>query len=131
MNAERWIERELARLNAHLPARRITLAEALRSERPHVVGRDGSIHEFDRGELELLANMLPEGEWNGLFLPILISFDPKLGRGTAKITGEMEVKVVGRLLGKKCAGEELLVYLPEITVLRKKLPTLTQYFFMV
>ncbi len=131
MNSERWIERELAKLNAHLPMKRISLSEALKSKKPQVVGRNGSVHEFERDELELLASILPESEWDSLFLPILVSFDPKLGRGTAKITGEVEAKVVSQLLGKKCAGGELLVYLPEIASLRRKLPTVTQYFFMV
>ena len=128
MNADRLIELELARLNLHLPKRRISLKEALASPKPHVVARDGSTHAFKREELETLAKLLPEAEWERLQLPILIALDPKLGRGAAKISGETEAKVVGKILGREQAAE-LLIYRPEVAVLRAKLPTTTQYLF--
>lgn len=95
------------------------------------MARNGSVHAFKREELEFLKGLLPETDWDKLRLPILIAFDLKLGRGTARINGEAEVKIVSQVLGKESdAGEELLIYRPEVAMLRRKLPTTTQYFFL-
>jgi len=121
---------ELSRLNVHLPERRISLKEALKSAKPQVAARDGSIHAFKREELDLLAKTVPEAEWERLYLPILIALDPKLGRGAARITGGAEVKAISQILEKKGADDELLIYRPEVAIVRRKLPTTTQYLFV-
>jgi uncharacterized protein (UPF0216 family) len=131
MSTDRILQFELARLNAHLPSQRITLKEALASSSPQVVARDGSKHKFERGELEFLSKILPADEWDRLRLPILIAINPKLGRGAAEISGEVEVKVISQVLGKERRDQEMVIYRPEIAVVRAKLPTTTQYFFMV
>lgn len=130
MNADRLIKLELSKLNMHLPQRRLSLKEALLSSKPQVVTRDGGVHKFKREELEFLAGLLPEADRDKLQLPILIALEPKLGRGTARISGEAEVKVVSRVLEKEFAVGELLIYRPEVAILRRKLPTTTQYLFL-
>jgi uncharacterized protein (UPF0216 family) len=129
VDADRLIKAELARLNANLPEKRISLKEAISSTEPKVRTRDGGVHSFKREELELLAKLLPEADWEKLQLPIFIELEPKLGRGAARVSGEAEARVAGRLLGKEAAGE-LLIYRPEVALLRKKLPTTTQYLFV-
>lgn len=131
MNIDRVLRFELSKLNLHLPERRMTLQEAISSERPRVRTKAGGFHEFDRAELEALGKLVPKEEWGKLHLPILISLDRSLGRGAAKITGRAEVRVTARVLGRKPLGEELVIYRPEIAQLRRKLPTTTQYFFRV
>lgn len=117
--------RELLRLNSHLPKRRVTLREALQN--PEVELVDGGKHKFRRSELEFLKSLVPEEEWDSLRLPVLIELDPKLGRGAARIRGAAECRAVARILGKE-EEPELILYLPEISELRGKLPTLTDYF---
>lgn len=127
---DRLLKIELERLNLHLPRERISLHEALSSAKPHVVAKNGSIHSFKREELELLAEMVKGEDRKKLKLPILIAIEPRLGRGAAKVTGEIEVKVVSQILGKESKGTELIVYRPEIALVRRKLPTASQYLFM-
>jgi uncharacterized protein (UPF0216 family) len=129
VNADRLIKFELARLNTHLPEKRISLKETLSLTKPQVPTRNGNVHSFKRKELEFLAKLLPEADWEKLQLPIFIALDPKLGRGAARVSEEVEVKVAAKLLGKEAAGE-LLIYRPEVALLRKKLPTTTQYLFL-
>lgn len=129
MKMDRVIKLELGRLNVHLPENRISLLEALSSPKPSVRARDGSAHFFKREELEALSKLLPEADWDKLQLPILISLEPKLGRGAARISGEPEARVAGKILNKEATGE-LLIYRPEVAILRRKLPTTTQYLFM-
>lgn len=130
MSVDRLITLELSRLNAHLPEKRMSLREALSSHKPQVSTKNGGVYTFKREELEFLARILPQDSWDNLMLPILISLVPKLGRGAAKIDGEAEVKVAGHLLGKEKAGHELVIYRPEVAVLRRRLPTTTQYLFL-
>lgn len=129
MNSERLFERELARLNVHLPEKRMSLKEALSSSKPLVKTKAGATHSFKREELEFLSKIVPDDEWGELKLPILIVLEPKLGRGAARISGKSEVEVAGKILDKT-GGGELLIYRPEVAILRKKLPTTTQYLFM-
>ena len=131
MAEDRLIKLELARINLHLPERRVSLRDALSSPKPCVFTRDGSTHTFKRKELGFLAELLPEADWDKLQLPIMIAIDRKLGRGAARISGEAEARVAGQILGKRGAAGELLVYRPEVAILRRKLPTTTQYLFLV
>jgi len=130
MNVDRILKFELNKLNVHLPKRRISLKEALESTRPQVATRDGSVHRFKREELDFLAGLVPEIDRGRLQLPILIALDPKFGRGAARITGEAEVIAISQILGKKSTGGELLIYRPDVAIIRRKLPTTTQYLFM-
>jgi len=130
MNVDRILKFELNKLNVHLPKRRISLKEALELTRPQVATRDGSVHRFKREELDFLAGLVPEIDRGRLQLPILIALDPKFGRGAARITGEAEVIAISQILGKKSTGGELLIYRPDVAIIRRKLPTTTQYLFM-
>lgn len=131
MSVDRILQSELARLNMHLPKQRISLKDALSMASPHIVAGDGSKHTFERAELERLGQIVPPNDWDNLRLPILIAINPKFGRGAAEISGELEAKVVSSVLDKEALGEELIIYRPEIAVLRARLPTTTQYMFMV
>ncbi len=131
MSVDRILQFELARLNMHLPKQRISLKDALSMASPHIVVGDGSKHTFERKELERLGQIVPPNNWDNLRLPILITINPKLGRGAAEISGELEVKVISSVLDKEARGEEVIIYRPEIAVLRARLPTTTQYMFMV
>lgn len=126
---EDFVKIELSRLNMHLPKSRISLTEALRSEKPFVVTRSGKVHSFNRKELEELARLVDEKEAERLMLPILIEINPSLGRGTARISGTLESKVVGSILRREPANE-LLIYRPEIAELRRRFPTTTCYIFV-
>ncbi len=130
---EEYLEKELRIVNKHLPYRRVALSELLEQEFPHVVLRDGTLHYFKRRELEYLASIIPREEWSKLYLPIIIEIRPELGEGVGVIRGEVEVKIVSRILNininKK--AKQLIIYRPQIMLLRQILPTTTQYAFYI
>jgi uncharacterized protein (UPF0216 family) len=127
---EEFLKAELARLNSPFPRERISLGEALSSERPGVPLTNGGFHPFRREEVSLLASLVPEGERERLRLPILLALDPGLGRGAVRIRGGAEARAVGSLLGKKVEGEELVIHRPELLEVRRRLPTTTYYLFL-
>jgi len=132
MDEDEFLKKQIKNLNTHLPKKRNTLEKLLDMEKPHVTNRDGSDYRFKKSELNYLSEIISEKEYSKLRLPIMIRVSPQLGRGTSKITGKIEKKVVSEILDKEREkGEELLIYRPETRKIRKKLPTTTQYVFMI
>lgn len=130
--AEDILNREIARVNLHLPASRPTLGELLNEEEPRVRLRDGSYHYFKRSELEYLLSLLDRGEEERLRIPIVLEIST-LYRGYFRVRGRIEVKVMDKILGTydilEEKAEELYprYLLPKI---RKALPTTTTYAFI-
>lgn len=118
-------------LNQHLPSKRLALAELLKLEKPGIKGKDNTFFVMDKAELELISQSLPRFMWNRLRLPMLIEMSPDFGSGAARIQGEAETEVVSKILGKsRPQGKQLIIYMPEVRELRRKLPTTTQYAFI-
>lgn len=118
-------------MNQHLPSKRINLAELLSMERPGIKGKDNAFFIMDRSELDLISSSLPRFLWSRLRLPLLIEMSPDYGSGAARVLGEPEVELVGKLLGKeRQTAKQLIIYLPEVQQLRRMLPTTTQYAFV-
>ena len=127
---EDYLQRELRLVNLHLPYRKRSLEELLKEEFPHVRLRDGSTHYFKRRELELLASLLPREMWGKLYLPILLEVSPEYGEGAIVVKGKIESMVVSKILELEWSNEsELIIYRPQVSILRRKLPTTTQYVF--
>lgn len=118
-------------MNQHLPSKRMNLADLLGMERPGVRGKDNTFFVMDKSELELISQSLPRFLWNRLRLPMIIEMSPDYGSGAARVQGEVEVEAVSKILGKaRPQGKQIIIYLPEVRELRRKLPTTTQYAFV-
>lgn len=124
------LSKQLQLLNRHLPKSKRSLAALLGETSPRIKLRDGSEHFLKKAELRKISEILPKEKWSRLALPIFIELSSdKYGRGTARISGKLECTVAARILGKDLKGDELFIYRPELRVLRKELPTTTQYMF--
>ena len=130
--AEDILNREIARVNLHLPATRPTLGQLLSSEEPKVRLRDGTYHHFKRSELEYLLSIIDPGEEERLRLPIVLEIST-LYRGYFRVRGKVEVKVIDKVLDmydileEKSEGLYPRYLLPKI---RRRLPTTTTYAFI-
>ena len=122
---------ELRIVNSGLPRSQKTLAELLQEEYPQVLCNDGSAHLFKRREIEYLAGMLDTKEKEALSLPMLIELSGGQSHATVVRTGAAEEKVLARTLGMPVASEQgrIVLYKPQLALLRKKLRTTTQYVF--
>jgi len=118
-------------MNQHLPSRRINLTELLAMEKPGIKGKDNTFFIMEKAELDLISQSLPRFLWSRLRLPLLIEMSPDYGNGAARVQGEPEVELVSKLLGKeRPQAKQMIIYLPEVRELRRKLPTTTQYAFI-
>ncbi|NOZ76166.1 MAG: DUF61 family protein [Euryarchaeota archaeon] len=127
---EKLLAMQLKALNRHLAKDKKSLARLLKEERPVVRLRDGTEQYFRREELEFLAGLLPGEMHRMLRLPIYIELSSaRFGRGTSRVCGRAEVRVISTILEKEVDGDEMFVYRPEIPAIRKRLPTTTQFIF--
>jgi uncharacterized protein (UPF0216 family) len=128
---KKMLVKTIQTLNQHLPSKRLTLAELMAMEKPGIKGKDNTFYVMDKSELELISTALPRFLWNRLRLPMLIEMSPDFGGNSARIQGEAEVEVASKILGKERPEKRtMLIYMPEVRELRRKLPTTTQYAFL-
>ena len=122
---------ELRVLNAYLPCEQKPLSDLLGEEYPNVVCNDGSTHLFKRKELEYLASMLDTGEQEALLLPMLVEVNPGQGEVAIICRGEVEEKVISKILDMPITTkqERIMIYKPQLSLIRKLLKTTTQYLF--
>jgi len=122
---------ELRVLNAHLPCEQKPLSDLLGEEYPSVVCNDGSTHLFKRKELEYLASLIDTDEQEALLLPMLIEVSSGQGEMAIICQGEVEEKVVSRILDMPVTPRQkrIMLYKPQLALLRKPLKTTTQYLF--
>ncbi len=126
---DRLLKKQIMVLNRHLPRRRKTLKELLGEEKPHVLGADGSRHRFKKSELHKIASLIPEGSWGKLKLPLYIEMSSEMSG--SRIKGTIECNVVCQILGKDDCGEEIYIYRGEVKVVRRELPSTSQYIFLI
>ena len=132
MDKDEFLKNQIRNLNQHLPKGRTPLSKLLKQKKPQIETRDGSKHRFKKKELEFLADMLPKEKHSKLRLPIIMRLSPGKGRGTAEISGTVEKEVFRKILDKEKDDEDrFYIYRPEIREIRRKLPTTTQYAFLI
>jgi uncharacterized protein (UPF0216 family) len=122
---------ELRLLNAYLPRHQKLLSDLLREEYPHVVCTDGSTHLFKRKELKYLASLINDDEQEALLLPMLIGVSSGQGEMAIICRGEVEEKVISKILDMPVTPKQqrIMIYKPQLSILRQMLKTTTQYLF--
>ena len=126
---DRLVKKQIISLNRHLPRQRKFLDDLILEERPHVVGADSVRHRFKKDELKKISEILDISEHHLLKLPIYIEIDSNASG--SRISGRLENKVVCKILDLKNCNNETYLYKPDIKMLRKELPTTTQYIILV
>jgi len=126
---ERLLKKQIMVLNRHLPRRRKPLKELLGEERPHVLSNDGTRHRFKKKELDKIASFISPDKWGQLKLPLYIEISSEMSG--SRIKGKLECRVVCRILEKEDCGEEIYIYRADVKVVRRELPTTSQYIFLV
>jgi uncharacterized protein len=126
---DRLLKKQIIVLNRHIPRRRKTLKELLEEDRPHVLGNDGSRHRFKKNELNKIASLMPKTSQAQLKLPLYIEINSEMSG--SRIKGKLECMLVCEILGKDDCGEEIYIYRGDVRVVRRELPTTSQYIFLV
>ena len=122
---------ELRVVNAHLPCKQKPLSDLLGEEYPHVLCHDGSTHLFSGKELRYLAGLLDADEQKELLLPILIEVSVGEGEMAVICPGMVEGKVISKILDMPVTRRQkrIVIYKPQLAILRRLLRTTTQYLF--
>ncbi len=125
------LKSELRVVNAHLPSKQKPLSDLLDEEYPHILCCDGSTHLFRRKELKYLAGLLDADEQKELLLPILIEVSATEGEMAVICPGAVEEKAISKVLDMPVTRRQdrVVIYKPQLAILRKLLRTTTQYLF--
>lgn len=125
------LKSELRVVNAHLPSKQKPLSDLLDEEYPHILCRDGSTHLFRRKELKYLAGLLDADEQKKLLLPMLIEAGAGGGEMAVICPGVVEEKAISKVLDMPVTRRQdrVVIYKPQLAILRKLLRTTTQYIF--
>jgi len=129
---ETYLSGELKLVNAGLPRARKCLADLLEEGQPSVLCSDGTHQMLKRAELHYLESILDDDERRSLMLPMLIEMTGSGNDAIVLCPTGAELKVVAEVLGMEPRQEEygrIRVYRPQLSVLRRKLKTTTQYAF--
>ena len=118
-------------VNAHLPSKQKPLSDLLGEEYPHVMCRDGSMHLFKRRELKYLASLIDDEEQKVLLLPMLLEVGAGQGEIAVICLREVEEKVIAKILDMPVTPRQgkIVLYRPQLALVRKLLRTTTQYLF--
>jgi len=128
---KKMIVKTVQTMNRHLPSRRKKLTELLKEKKPGIRGKDNAFYIIDKSELDLICESLPRYMWDRLRLPILIEMAPQYGSGSARVQGDAEVILVKKFLNLDRGDDKMMIiYMPEVRELRRKLPTASQYAFV-
>jgi uncharacterized protein (UPF0216 family) len=127
--ADRVLKKQIFSLNRHLPQQRKTLQELIEEDKPHVIGGDGNRHRFKRNELQRISKIVPKREYNRLKLPIYLEIESQTSG--ARVAGELELTIICSILDLEDCGREMYIYRPDLRIIRRELPTTTQYIFLV
>ncbi|MFC1918873.1 DUF61 family protein [Chloroflexota bacterium] len=128
---QEYLAGELRVLNAQLPHQQKALSDLLNEEYPHVICNDGYSHLFKRKELNHLAGLVETGEQDALLLPILIEVKAGQDEMSVICRGDLEEKVVSKILNMPVTTRQkrIVIYKPQLALIRKSLRTTTQYIF--
>jgi len=128
---QEYLKGELRVLNAHLPCQQKALSDLLGEVYPHVACNDGTNHLFKEKELKYLASLTDTDEQGALLLPLLIEVNPGEDEMAIICRGEVEQKVVSKILDMPIILNQrrIVIYRPQLALLRKALKTTTQYLF--
>lgn len=126
------LEREIAKLNEHMPKGKKSLAELLEEATPSFLTRDGKTSAINQEELKFLAELIPPKFQKEIMLPFTILRRTSLGAGAHTIGGsKLEqftvLRIIEKISSPFSAWRETqlprCIYSPEVALLRKKIPT--------
>lgn len=125
------VKNELRVLNSQLPSTQKSLEVLLREEISSITLRDGSLHLFKKKELKYLSDITDSSLWNNLLLPVIIEVNPGEDEYSIVCRGEVEEKVFSAILGMPVTirHHRIVIYKPQLAVIRKILKTTTLYLF--
>ncbi len=128
---QQYLKDELRVINGHLPRSQKSLIDLLDEEYPHIMCNDDTVHLVKRKELYYLGGLVKPEEQNKLLLPILIELCSDSDEATVISCNEVTEKVISTILEMPLLHRQgrVILYKPQIALLRNVLKTTLQYVF--
>ncbi|MCE5297000.1 MAG: DUF61 family protein [Euryarchaeota archaeon] len=131
MFREGTLEKLFKNMNSHVPAIRPSLEALLQMDEPSYSDKNGRTYIVSRDELLDLSSFVDKWELSRVKVPILLMTDPNYESGRWKVIGRVETKAISRILNREPEKEdEILIFYPQMMMLRKRFSTVTNCFYM-
>ncbi len=125
---DKYLAYELRVVNRYLPMKRKKLSELIKEEYPSVVCADGSLHMFRKDELNSILSLVSDEELNNLLLPMILELRVDMSETVALVRDKYAASLISKILGITYTGGDLYLYPYQLSVLRRRVGTLIQYF---
>ena len=127
---ESYLATELRLVNSGLPSAQKSLSTLLAEPQPQISCADGTQQMMKRSELRYLSSLLDPADYDSLLLPMLIEMAGQHSEATVLCRTETELTLISAILEMHLQYERpgrLRIYKPQLALVRKKMPTTTQY----
>lgn len=129
---EKILAKMIESVNRHMPAVTKTLEELLNEKDPTILAKDGNEYYIESQELKFIANYVEEEERKRFRIPLILEMCEIGGERVVFVRDKLHIEFIKKAFGfDRMVNDDLMLYLYEIPVIRKKLRTASQVIFRV
>ncbi|MCS7130217.1 MAG: DUF61 family protein [Archaeoglobaceae archaeon] len=129
---EKILAKMIESVNRHMPAVTKTLEELLNEKDPTILAKDGNEYYIESQELKFIANYVEEEERKRFRIPLILEMCEIGGERVVFVRDKLHIEFIKKAFGfDRMVNDNLMLYLYEIPVIRKKLRTASQVIFRV
>ncbi|MDW7989829.1 MAG: DUF61 family protein [Archaeoglobaceae archaeon] len=129
---EKILAKMIESINRHMPAITRSLDELMKEKDPSILARDGNEYYIEPKELEFISNFVDEFERKRFRIPIILEMCEIGGERVVFVRDKIHIEFIKKAFGfSRVVNGNLMLYLYEIPVIRRKLRTATQIMFRV
>ena len=92
---------DIEKMNDHLPSEQKTLFQLLQEDKPFILNKKKQKHIIKKKDLDIIAELIPEEEWENTKLPIVLLRRTSLGKRIYSISGGIiEIYIIYKIANK-------------------------------
>ncbi|MCS7144565.1 MAG: DUF61 family protein [Archaeoglobaceae archaeon] len=129
---EKILAKMIEAVNKHMPVAMRSLEEMLKEKDPTILAKDGNEYYVEKKELEFIAEHVDELERNKFKIPIILEMCEIGGERVVFVRDKLHIAFIKKTFGyDRIVNDSLMLYLYELSAIRRKLRTATQVMFRV
>lgn len=129
---EKILAKMIESVNRHMPAVTRNLEEMLNEKDPTILAKDGNEYYIEKKELEFIAQHVDELDRKKFRIPIILEMCDLGGERVIFVRDKLHIDFIKKAFGyDRIVNDNLMLYLYELSAIRRKLRTATQVMFRV
>ncbi|MDI9610419.1 MAG: DUF61 family protein [Archaeoglobales archaeon] len=129
---EKILAKMIESVNRHMPAVTKSLEELLNEKDPTILAKDGNEYYIENKELQFMASYVEEEERRRFRIPLILEMCEIGGERVVFVRDPLHIDFIKKAFGfNRIVNNNLMLYLYELPVIRRKLKTASQIMFRV